>query len=134
MGEIEQGKLAQSKAKDAKVKRFAGHLVTDHESANKKGDALVKKLNLTPSANSVSNRLSSDASQSMDSLKGHSGSDFDKSYIDEQIKLHQDVLDIIDNKLLPNAKNAELKSEIQAVRPKIEQHLKEAREIQASLK
>ena len=43
------------------------------------------------------------------------------------------MLETIDTKLLPSAKNAELKTMLQSVRPKIEAHLKEAQEIQKSL-
>ena len=34
-----------------------------------------------------------------------SGAGFDKSYVDTQVKEHQAVLDMIDQKLLPNAQD-----------------------------
>jgi hypothetical protein len=43
------------------------------------------------------------------------------------------VLDTIDTKLLPAAKNPELKTLIQALRPRIQQHLDQAKQLQTTL-
>ena len=43
-------------------------------------------------------------------MKGQKGKDFDKAYIDAQVKAHRDVLNVIDNKLLPSVQNGDLKT------------------------
>lgn len=133
LGEVEQAKRAQQKAKNAKVKTFAGMMVKDHTDADVKGADLAKKNKLTPSDSPVSTMLKTDSEKTVEQLNAQTGADFDRAYMDAQVKAHQTVLDTIDVKLLPNVKNAELKTMIQAVRPKIEAHLKEAQEIQKSL-
>jgi predicted outer membrane protein len=40
------------------------------------------------------------------------------------VKAHQEVLDALDNKLIPNAQDASLKANLQQVRPTVAQHLK----------
>src|SRR5205823_979184 len=118
----------------ARVKKFAQMMIADHGAAIAKQDDIVKKNKITPSDNATSQQLQSDVQSTMSSLKSATGGDFDHAYIDAQVKQHQTVLDTIDNKLLPNVKNADLKATIQGIRPKVEAHLKEAQDIQKSLK
>jgi putative membrane protein len=64
------------------------------------------------------------AQETLASPKTTTGSDFDRAYIDAQVKAHQEVLDALDNKLIPNAQDASLKANLQQVRPTVAQHLK----------
>jgi putative membrane protein len=132
-GEVQLAKLALTKAKNAKVKQFATHMQMDHMAALKKEQAMLTSKKMTASDNAMSMQLKSDAQSTMESLKTMAGADFDKAYMDSQVKMHQQVLDLIDNKMIPAAKDADLKAELQAIRPKIAEHLKMASDIQASL-
>jgi putative membrane protein len=133
LGEVEQAKIAQQKAKNAKAKAFAGMMVKDHADADAKGAELAKKNKLTPSDSPISTTLKADSDKTVEQLKAQTGAEFDRAYMEAQVKAHQTVLDAIDSKLLPSAKNAELKTMLQGMRPKIEGHLKEAQEIQKAL-
>lgn len=53
--------------------------------------------------------------------------------IDAQVKAHQEVLDAFDNKLIPSARDASLKANLQQVRPMVAAHLKDAQDIQKAL-
>jgi putative membrane protein len=132
-GEIEQGKLAQQKAKNARVKRFAAMMVKDHSDADKKGTEVAKKAKASPSSNDVSKSLESDAKQMTSSMSSQKGGEFDRSYIEAQVKEHQAVLDLFDKQLIPNAKSADVRALLQTLRPKIEGHLREAQDIQKAL-
>ena len=132
-GEIEAGKYAAAHAKSASVKRFAAHMVTMHSEIGKKMGAALHAQNITPADSPRSTQLKTDSKQTLDTLKSQRGADFDKSYMDSQVKAHQNALDTFDNTLIPNAKNAALKAELTAVRPQIAKHLKDAQDIQASL-
>ena len=132
-GELAQAKLARTKAKDAKVKAFAAMMLKDHGDADTKGTALAKKNKLTPATSTESTTLESDAKQNTTSLTAAKGADFDHAYIDAQVKEHQAVLDMIDNRLLPSAKADDVKGLLQTIRPKIEAHLKAAQDIQKGL-
>jgi putative membrane protein len=132
-GEIEQGKLAQQKAKNARVKRFAAMMVKDHTDADNKARDVAKKAKVSMTPSDVSKNLESEAKQMTSSMSSQKGTEFDRAYIDAQVKEHQAVLDLIDKQLLPNAKSEEVKSLLQTLRPKIEGHLKEAQDIQKNL-
>ena len=131
--DIDAGKLAESKATNAKVKAFARQMVTDHSGVNKSASALVKKLGVTPEPNETSRSLTAGGEQNRTSLQGKSGADFDKAYIDNEVTYHQTVLDALDQTLIPNAQNAELKNMLVTTRPAFEAHLKMAKDVQGSL-
>jgi putative membrane protein len=132
-GEIEQGRLAMTKAHDARVKALAADMVKDHNAAESKGASLATKAGLKPSPSPTSDQLQSDAEGATRSLKSETGSDFDKSYVDAQVREHQAVLDAIDQKLLPNARAADLKAYLQEVRTTVSRHLDHAKELQQEL-
>ena len=67
-------------------------------------------------------------------LKGMSGKDFDKAYVDNEVAYHQTVLDALDKTLIPGAANAELKALLVKVRPAFVAHLEHARHLQGELK
>jgi putative membrane protein len=53
--------------------------------------------------------------------------------MDAQVDEHQKVLATLDDKLIPQAQNADLKSLLEKVRAKVASHLKMAQDVQASL-
>jgi putative membrane protein len=131
--DIDAGRLAGEKGENAEVKAFGERMVTDHTAVNEQASQLAGRLNLTPADNGTSQSLQSSATQTMSDLQGRSGADFDRAYIEHEVAYHQQVLDAIDNTLIPNAQNAELKALLEQTRPAIAAHLDMARSIQSKL-
>jgi putative membrane protein len=132
-GEIEQGKLAQTKARDPRVKKLAAMMVKDHSEAQKSGMTVAKKSNLKPEPSPMSQSLQSDASAATTTLQAEMGADFDKGYVDTQVKEHQKVLDMIDQKLMPSATAADLKAYLTEVRASVSMHLQHAQDLQKEM-
>src|SRR5690242_11454423 len=132
--DIDAGKLAESKGSNAEVKAFGKRMVTDHTGVNKQAVELVKKLGVKPEDNPTSESLKKGGEENLKNLKGLKGAAFDKAYIDHEVAYHEQVLDAVDKTLIPNAKNAELKSLLESARPIFESHLNHAKEVQSSLK
>ncbi len=128
-GEVDQGQLAVRKAKDAQVKQFAQMMTTDHGGSMNK----FKQLGITPETTQTSTQLQTDSQNAIQSLSGQTGMDFDRAYMDLQVKEHQQVLNDLDQKLIPNAKNAELKKNLTDLRSKVAEHLQKAEQIQQKL-
>ena len=126
------GKLAEKKGASKAVKDFGKTMVTDHGGVNKQAVALVTKLNVTPEDNETSKQLKAGGDANVAKLKGLSGKEFDKAYIDNEVAYHQAVLDAIDKTLIPNAQNADLKALLEKVRPAVAAHLDMAKKIQSS--
>jgi len=132
--DIDAGNLALKKTESAEVKEFANLMVTDHTGVNKQATELVGKLKVTPADNDTSKSLTKDAAANMKQLNMMKGNAFDKEYIDHEVKYHKLVLKTIDESLLPNAQNAELKDLIIKVRPAIAAHLDHAIKLQNKMK
>ncbi len=131
--DIDAGKLAQSKASKNEVKEFAKQMVADHTNSNKQATALAKKLKVVPQESATSKSLKETGLAMAKKLKGLKGAEFDKAYVDNEVAYHQKVLETIDNTLMPNAQNPELKELLAKTRPAIEGHLQHARSMQSSM-
>jgi putative membrane protein len=131
--DIDAGKLAKSKTHNKDVKAFAQQMITDHSAVNKQAGDLVKKLGVKPESNATSDSLKKGGDENMAKLKKLKGKDFDKAYVDHEVDYHQQVLDAIDKVLIPSAKNPELKSLIEKVRPAIAAHLEHAKHLQMQM-
>ena len=131
--DIEAGELAKTKATNPKVREFADRMVTDHSGVNQAATDLVTKLGVTPEENPTSQQLTQESEQNLANLRGLNGAEFDRAYVDREVAYHQAVLDALDNTLIPNAQNAELKSLLETSRPAFVAHLEHARELQSSL-
>lgn len=132
-GEIDMANLAAKSATNADVKNFAAMMITQHKDMETKGKALAAKAKITPADNDASNSLKSDVQSTISSLKTQKGKDFDKAYMEAQVKAHRDVLNLFDNKLLPNAQNGDLKTLLTDGRSHVAAHLAKAEEIQKKL-
>jgi putative membrane protein len=131
--DIDAGKLAETKGSSADVKAFGKQMVTDHTGVNKQATDLVTKLNVKPEDNPTSQSLKQGGEANIKNLQGLSGGAFDKAYVDHEVTYHQAVLDAIDQTLIPNATNEELKALIVKVRPAFVAHLEHAKQIQSKL-
>ncbi|RYZ06111.1 MAG: DUF4142 domain-containing protein [Myxococcales bacterium] len=131
--EVDQGKLAQSKAQSPRVKAFATKMVNHHSQAKAEQAKLVKQLNLTAAESPEAAALKSDGAQTLSTLKTTPAADFDRAYIDSQVTGHQKVLTTIDEQLLPSAKSERVVSALKLGREAVAAHLAEAKEIQDEL-
>jgi len=130
---VETAELDETRAQSPEVQAFARTMITDHTAVNEQAGALAQRLGVTPQANEVSSSLQSDAEAARSRLEGLSGTEFDRAYIDREVEYHQAVLDALDNTLIPNASNAELRGLLEDVRPAIQAHLDHARSLQSQL-
>lgn len=131
--EIDQARLAQQKAVHARVKDFAAMMIAHHSQAKEQQAELLKRLNVAEVETQKSAAVRDEGRRTLESLEQLNGTEFDRAYIDAQVSEHQRVLDTIDDELIPNAKNPELKAALEEFRPKVEAHLSEALDIQRML-
>lgn len=128
-GEIDQAKQAQKKAKNPRVKKFAAMMIRHHGDAQKKLAGVVKKLMLSSSPSAFQSEVRTSGASVLDKLKTMTGTDFDVAYMDAQVTQHEAVLDALDKKLAPQAETEEMRTLLSELRPVIEKHLTEARDI-----
>jgi len=130
---IEAGKLAQSRSSNENIKAYARRMVHEYSSVNSSMSELAARLSLMPRNNLISNELQKDIGNKIAALGSLHGRAFDKAYIDQDVVLHQNFLDTIDNKLMPNATNEELKVLLYNLFSPFSDHLEHAQKIQGAL-
>lgn len=131
--EVDLGSMAQKKATDPRVKAFATKVVNDHTTRMKKDDKIMAGLGISPTDNPVSQQISASADQEKARLDALSGADFDRAYIDEQIKYYRSAIDTFDKDLLPNVRDPQIRSRVEEARSRANEHLKEAQDLRLSL-
>jgi putative membrane protein len=132
-GEIEQGQLARTKARNASVKKFAAHMIQQHTKAKQKGAALAKKAKITPEESPVSGQITGKAVAQVDALKAAAPAEFDVLYIHGQLMAHEEVLTLLKSQLIPGATDEGLKSHLAETQTMVETHVADAQAIQAEL-
>lgn len=128
--DIDYAAIAKEKSTNEEVLKFAETMAKDHQSVNDQAVALATKLGVTPQDNAVTQSLLAGAADTKALLNSKSGADFDKAYIDNEVAYHKAAIDLLENRLIPEATNAELKSLLQAGLPIFKQHLAHAEMIQ----
>jgi putative membrane protein len=131
--EVDAAKYALSHAKNARVRKFAQMMIDHHGKAKQDQAKLVSRLGMSPEESTKLRDLRTSAGDTDRTLKAAPDDMFDKVYIDIQVADHQMVLDALDRDFIPNVQNPELKQALQDFRPKVEQHLNQALEIQKAL-
>jgi putative membrane protein len=131
--DISHAKLALKKSSDPQVKEFANQMISDHTNLDKSVCDLAKKLGVSPAESETSRQLKQQAAEETKKLNSLKGKDFDREYASHEVAYHQAVLDAASKTLIPNAKNAELKSAIEGAAPLLQGHLQHAQQLQQSL-
>ena len=132
--DINAGELAKTKTKNKDVVNFANTMISDHKAVIAQAVALVTKLKVTPKDNAVSQTLMKDAENTKKMLLKKSGKAFDKAYINNEVAYHKAVISTVENVLIPQAQNAELKQLLQNVVPALKTHLEHAKMLQKHYK
>ena len=133
MADSAAGAVAATKGTASAVRDFGKRMMRDHHMLRAQGEALAKKLKITPAPPSDDPVMPA-GQKHMDTLNSTAkGKDFDKAYIDGEVDIHKAVLDIA-TKAAGQTQNAQLKNLIQKAAPAIQGHLDMAEAIQKSLK
>ncbi len=131
--DIENGRLAQERGRSADVKSFGALMVSDHTALNEQAGQLAQAAGLTPADNATSQQLATQHQAVKQRLEQLQGAAFDTAYIANEVNFHQTVLDALDQTLIPNAQNPDLRNLLNTARTQIEAHLNRARDIQGKL-
>jgi putative membrane protein len=125
------GAYALTKATSSQVKAFAKLMMGEHHALRAQGQQLAKQLSVTPEM-PTNDPLKPLAMSEMTLLTSSSKSDFDRTYIDQEIDIHKAVLGLA-GEAHDAAQSAELKKLIEQAKPVIEKHLARAEQIQKKI-
>jgi len=126
------GALAAKKATDAEVKAFARLMMSEHHALRAAGQALAKQLGVEPKA-PERDPLAPYVANEMKTLQSTAkGAEFDRVYIDNEVSVHQAVLDLA-NQARVTTQTPQLKELIEKAIPVIRKHLDQATELQKKM-
>jgi putative membrane protein len=130
-GQISFGQRAQAHAQGASVQSFASSVVSTDTDANTRQEALATNEGITPVTSSTNTNLQSANDAVTTKLVATPDSAFDSEYISQVISSLQNVLDIVNNDMIPDAHNADLKTELATTQATVTSQLSQAKAIQA---
>lgn len=131
--ELQQAKIALRRATRKDVREFAKAVLAHHEKALHEVHAIGSRLGAAPEPSASASDLRSSNTELVLQLNVVERADFDRDFIVSQIGNHEELLALIDARLLPDARNPELRSALEALRPTAALHLARAIELQRAL-
>lgn len=131
--DVEYAEIALKKSSSKEVINFATTMKADHNAVIKMAVDLVTKLKVTPKTNDVSKSLLAGAVKERAILNAKKGKAFDKAYVDNEVAYHEYAINAVENMLIPQSKNAELKALLQKALPIFKTHLGHAKMLQKEL-
>lgn len=131
--EIQLSRIAAKRASSTEVKRIAEKLAVDHSKNRQQVRALAQKLNVpvTPAAGGDVSAVDSIAMPA--DLQGKTGAEFDKAFVEHEIRDHESSIQKIQNKLLPAAQDPEVKSYLEKTVAEMQAHLAGLNEVQRKI-
>lgn len=128
-GEVEVGGLALSRSVTAQARSYAMMMVEEHSAAQGRLLALLSSIGIVPEESPVKDMLASMTQMTLAGLAPRTGATFDMAYLQSQVTMHTMVLALLDQRILPVVTNAQLRTELTAVRATVARHLAEAMQL-----
>jgi len=114
--EVESGRLAQSKATDAKLKQFADMMVMDHGNALKDLQGVAQDIKAP-----MPDKLDAQRQAKLDALKSKDAAAFDAAYKADMKSSHAETLAMLKTHRA-STRNDKLKAWIDKTLPTVEKH------------
>ena len=125
--EVQFGELAQEQAKDEQVVQFGARMVQDHGQANEKLKAIAEQKGIQ-----LPQELPEDAQQKYEELQQLSDSEFDKAYMDEMVKDHEEDVEAFEQQA-QSGEDPDLRAFAEETLPTLREHLELAKETQSQI-
>jgi putative membrane protein len=131
--EVSHAQLAASRTMRPDVQALAQRMATDHASLNATFNDLLAQMDITPSDAPVAVTLRERSNTQRVLLRDAAAVSLDSLYAQMEIDTHRELLQLIDQQLLPNAHRPELRDYLAAFRPAVRAHLAHAEQLHATL-
>ena len=108
--DIRYAHLALALSSNPAIHEFANTMIRDHTAVNEAALGLLDQLGATAQDNAFSQTLNANAEEIIDGFVKLRGPEFDKAYAANELSYHQAVNDLVENTMIPNIDNAEVKA------------------------
>lgn len=108
--DIRYAYLALALSTNPEVQEFANTMIRDHTAVNEAALGLLGKLGAEAQDNAFSQTLNANAEGIIDGFVKLRGADFDKAYAANELAYHQAVNNLVENQMIPNIDNEEVRA------------------------
>ncbi|HEX2878724.1 MAG TPA: DUF4142 domain-containing protein, partial [Polyangiaceae bacterium] len=133
-GEIDEANAALGRLSSEPAKKLARMMIDEHSAALRELDRIVGTNGIALQDNDKVRELRKDSLDNVRELKEADVKDVDMKYVDLQIEEHEDVLKMLDDKLIAEANDPSLSAFLREQRGKIASHLEQAKQAKEDLK
>jgi putative membrane protein len=126
--EVQLGKLAQKQSENADVKKFGEMMVTDHTAFNKELNKIAKSKGI----DTKPTKSGGQHEQMFLHLKTLKGAEFDKAYMSDMIKDHQEDIEKFQQEA-QDGSDADVKAYASKTLDTLKKHLEKAKEVGAKV-
>ena len=95
LSEIDSADLAQQKGSSEEVRTFASRMLKEHTAMMQESRQLAQVINIDPKPPALASTVGERHQKMMEELRGMSGADFDQAYLKYQMRMHEQVIDLI---------------------------------------
>jgi putative membrane protein len=125
-GEVITNQPGVSKGTTDSVRAFAQMMVTEHGSTAQLAQTTAGNAGLALQPNAISASLNSVAQGVAAKLSSLNGASFDSTFMEAQVTMHHQALDMLDYALIPKAQNQQVRTFLTNMRATVAQHLTRA--------
>jgi putative membrane protein len=129
-GEVEQAEVARRKATHSQVAAYAEQVLLEHTRAKQLDEQLAASFRSMPIQSSLAEDLAGARHRTLQALETADSAVFDELYIRGQIQQHEEMIDLLENHLIPRADDPNLKLHLQNGRTLGDSHLSKAKQVQ----
>lgn len=108
--DIRYAHLALALSSNPDIHEFANTMIRDHNAVNEAALGLLDKLGATAQDNPVSQSLNANAENIIDGFVKLRGAEFDAAYAANELAYHKSVNELVENTMIPNIDNPEVKA------------------------
>jgi putative membrane protein len=133
MATIEFGDAAAQRAERAELRQYAATVAADHRGLVHAIDSIARRRSVQLTETPVAQELANSARMAHAGLDALEPADHDLAFVRAQVESHRQLLDRLEQELLPAATSGEMQRLLQDVRVLEEAHLTRARQILAAI-
>jgi len=108
--DIRYAHLALALSSNPEIHDFANTMIRDHAAVNAAALELLDKLGAAAQDNAFSQTLNTNADKIIDDFSKLRGAEFDMAYASNELAYHQAVNDLVENTMIPNIDNDEVRA------------------------
>jgi len=132
-GEIELARYALGRTQTTQGRDLAQMMIDQHTEAEANVVAWALAHSVVGETNDVTPAVTTIVSSVRTRLEYASDANFDRTYAQTQIEMHEGALDILDNRVLPGARDASFRTLVTTIRGGVATHLAHARMVLAEV-